>query len=241
MCLTRGPAAPGSVRRPAMPLVHRRTPLAVLAALLLLVAYLAVTPGRSAAAGALLSQGMPATASTTENAATPAQRRGRRQRGHPMVQRVRRPAVAAGRPRRDRHDRPGHAELGGRVRAVVPDPGRAPRGPVHDDLLARPGTGGIQTLAVTRHRPVRPDERHRAGHRVRLLAVGVPGLRYARRPRPAARPTRPSAGRRPHPSTENAAAPATRSTATAAPAGPPRSPTRSGCRSTSARPRRCAG
>jgi F5/8 type C domain-containing protein/glycosyl hydrolase family 64 (putative beta-1,3-glucanase) len=56
-----------------MPFVHRRIPLlAALSVLLLLVAYLAVTPGRAAAAGALLSQGRPATASTTENATFPA-------------------------------------------------------------------------------------------------------------------------------------------------------------------------
>ena len=44
-----GPAAPGSVRGPAMSLVHRRTPLlAALAALSLLAAYLAVA-GRGVA------------------------------------------------------------------------------------------------------------------------------------------------------------------------------------------------
>ena len=56
-----------------MPLAHRRTPLlAALSALFLLLAYLAVTPDRAAAAGALLSQGKAATASSTENATFPA-------------------------------------------------------------------------------------------------------------------------------------------------------------------------
>ena len=35
------------------------------------------------------------------------------------------------------------------------------------------GTGGIQTLNVSGHRPLRAHERHGARHPVRLLAVGV--------------------------------------------------------------------
>ena len=35
------------------------------------------------------------------------------------------------------------------------------------------GTGGTQTLDRHRHRPLRADVRHRPGHRLRLLAVGV--------------------------------------------------------------------
>ena len=88
-----------------MPLAHRRTPLLIaLAVLSLLVAYLAVPPGRAGAAGcgtANAALGRPATASSTENAA-PGRQRGRRQPGHPLVERVQRPAVAAGRPRRAR-------------------------------------------------------------------------------------------------------------------------------------------
>jgi hypothetical protein len=53
-----------------MPIARRWIPL--LAALLLVLAYLAVAPGRASAAGTLLSQGRPATASSTENATFPA-------------------------------------------------------------------------------------------------------------------------------------------------------------------------
>ena len=39
------------------------------------------------------------------------------------------------------------------------------------------GTGGTQNLAGHRHRPVHPDVRHRPRHSVRLLPLGIPGLR----------------------------------------------------------------
>ena len=39
------------------------------------------------------------------------------------------------------------------------------------------GTGGTQTLNVIGHRPLHPDVRNRTRHPVRLLAVGVRGLR----------------------------------------------------------------
>ncbi len=48
-----------------------------------------------------------------------------------------------------------------------------------------------------RHRPLRPDVRHAAQHAVRVLAVGVPGLRHRRRTEhpadPAGRPGEPAA------------------------------------------------
>ncbi|CAG6391792.1 hypothetical protein SCOCK_130196 [Actinacidiphila cocklensis] len=49
------------------------------------------------------------------------QRRGRQHR-HPLVERVQRPAVAAGRPGRQPHHQPGAAQLGGGVRQGLPDP-----------------------------------------------------------------------------------------------------------------------
>ena len=65
-------------------------------------------------------------------------------------QRVQRPAVAPGRPRRDRDRLPGHAELGGRLRHGVPDPGRAGRDrPCTTIYSTTTGTGGTQTLDVT--------------------------------------------------------------------------------------------
>ena len=42
------------------------------------------------------------------------------------------------------------------------------------------GTGGTQTLTVSGIGPVRADVRHRPRHRLRLFAVGVPGLRHRR-------------------------------------------------------------
>ena len=50
------------------------------------------------------------------------------------------------------------------------------------------GTGGTQTLDRHRHRPLRADERHRPGHRLRLLALGVRRSMSADRPRPPRRP-----------------------------------------------------
>ena len=94
-----------------------------------------------------------------------------------------------------------------------------------------------------RHRPVRPHVRHGPRHPVRLLAVGIPGLRqpeqrrhlrhHGRRPGPARhrvldrerRHARGGRGQRQH----------------SAPAGPARSAIRSGCRWTSGPARRSAG
>ena len=54
------------------------------------------------------------------------------------------------------------AELGGRVREGVPDPDLAPTAPPGPpSTRTTTGTGGIQTLDRHRHRPLRPDERHR--------------------------------------------------------------------------------
>ena len=90
-----------------------------------------------------------------------------------------------------------------------------------------------------RQRPLRPDERHRTGQRLRLLAVRVQGLRLATAaPRPRAAPTNAAQGK-----------PATASSSEGADVGPAnavdgnagtrwssRSATRSGSRSTSAPP-----
>ena len=80
--------------------------------------------GASAADG-LLSQGQPATASSTEIGGLPGRQRRRRQRRHPLVQRVQRPAVAAGRPRRHRHDHPRWCWTG-RPRTPATSPSRPP-------------------------------------------------------------------------------------------------------------------
>ena len=164
-------------------------PIALLAAVALVIAAgLLALPGVANAADPLISQGKATTASSTESAGTRPQRR-RRQRRHPLVVRVQRSTVDPGRPRRDRDRHPGRAELGGRVRADLPDPDLRRRRPVRGPTIfsTTTGTGGDPDDPGHRLRPVRPDERHRPGHGVRLLAVGVPGLRHVRRDHPAGR------------------------------------------------------
>ena len=88
--------------------------LAAAVAAVTIAATVAVTglSGTAAAADPLISQGKPATASSTENAGTPAVGRRRRQHRHPLVQRVQRSAVDPGRPRRHRHHQPGRPATG---------------------------------------------------------------------------------------------------------------------------------
>ena len=155
------------------------------------------TPGGGGTA-TLLSQGHPATASSTGERHVPGVQRGRRQHRHPLVERVLRPAVAAGRPRCDALDQSRRPELGGRVRDGVPDPDVERRDHLDHDLLdhhrhrRRAGPRG------QRFRTVRADARHPTRDTVRLLALGVPGLRGLterryrarlahRRPRPVTR------------------------------------------------------
>ncbi len=176
-----------------MPLAHRRTPLLIaLAVLSLLVAFLAVPPGRAGAAvcgTANAALGRPATASSTENATFPA---GNAVDGNPGT----RWSSAFSDPQwvqvdlGDEHDRlPGDAQLGGGVRAVVPDPGRAGRErPVDDGLRHHDRHRRHPDPHRERHRPVRPDERHRAGHPVRATRCGSSrcapaAARRRRRPR----------------------------------------------------------
>ncbi|CAG7643859.1 hypothetical protein SBRY_30915 [Actinacidiphila bryophytorum] len=115
---------------------------------------------------------------------------GGRQHRHPLVERLLRPAVAAGRPRREPQHQPGRAELGDGRGQVLPDPDVRRRHQLdhrlqhHDRHRRQPDRPGH------RHRPLRPDERHRPHHPVRLLPVGVPGLRHLTRTpgRPGAHP-----------------------------------------------------
>ncbi len=202
---------------------------------LLLAALITITAGPARAAASLLSQGKPATASSTENA-TPGVGGRRRQHRHPLVERVQRPAVAPGRPRRVRDDQPGRAQLGDRrTRSPSRSRPRTTAATWTSIYSTTTGTGGMQTLTVTgTGRYVRMYGTVRATA-VRLLAVGVPGLRHDRRHvAPAAPPTPRRAAPRPRrpPRTPTSRPPA-RSTATPAPAGRARSATRSGSRSTS--------
>ena len=103
---------------------HRRwrAPALVVALLALLGGYLTVTSTSASAAETLLSQGRPATASSTESVATPARAAVDGNLGTRWSSAFSRPAVDPGRPRRVRADQPRRAELGGRVRHRVPDP-----------------------------------------------------------------------------------------------------------------------
>ena len=109
-------------------------------------------------------------------------RRGRQHR-HPLVQRVLRPAVAGGRPGLERLDHPGHPAVGGGLRDRVPDPDVAGRHELDHDLLHHHRHRRHPDPERDRHRPLRPHVRHGPGHPVRLLAVGVPGLRQPERRR----------------------------------------------------------
>ena len=159
------------------------------------------------------AQGRPATASSTENATFPASAAVDGNAGtrwssafaDPQWLQVDLGATAT--------HLPGGAELGGGLRDGVPDPGVGQRRPPGRRIYSTTtGTGGTQTLTVTRHRPVRPDERHRPGHRVRLLAVGVRRARHRR----TAPPTSPT------PTPTGPTRRRTRSGATPAPSRPPR-------------------
>ena len=163
--------------------------------------------------------------------------RGRRQHRHPLVERVRRPAVAPGRPRRDgrrsaRSSLQWETAYATAFQIQVSDDGDH----LDDDLLHHHRHRRHADAQRHRHRPLRADVRHRPGDPVRVLAVGVPGLRHRRRSAAAARRT-PRSGQHGHRVVDRERRhPGSRppSTATPAPAGRARSATRSGSRSTSA-------
>ena len=168
----------------------------------------------------------------------PGRRRGRRQHRHPLVQRVQRSTVDPGRPGRHRHHQPGRAAAGRpRTRARTRSRPRPTRADLDHHLLHHHRHRRRADAQRHRHRPVRADERHRPGHRVRLLAVGVPGVSARSAPADAAAPPTPRWTARPPPRRPRTPARPRppRSTATPAPAGRARSATRSGSRSTSAR------
>ena len=144
----------------------------------------------AAAAGALHLPGPPGhRVLDRERRRLPRGGRGRRQHRHPVVQPVQRRAVAPGRPRRHVRRRRGAAELGGRVRARLHRPGLRQRLLVVHCVHHGDGNRWRASASGHRHRPVRPAQPHRAGHPVRLLAVGVPGVRHPERRRPTPAPT----------------------------------------------------
>ena len=157
----------------------RRVISALLATLTLAALVTAGTAGRAQAA-TLLSQGKPATASSTENAGTPASAAVDGNTGtrwssafsDPQWLQVDLGATAT--------DQPGRPELGDRVRDRVPDPGLADAATWTTIYSTTTGTGGTQTLNVTGSgRYVRMYGTARAtGYG--YSPVGVPGLRHDR-------------------------------------------------------------
>src|SRR5581483_11400758 len=95
-----------------------------------------------------------------------------------LVVGVQRPAVDLRRPRRLRVDHAGRPQLGDRVREVVPDPDLERRLDLDDDLLDDGGHRRRADAQRQRQRPLRPHVRHRPCDAVRLLPLGVPGLRH---------------------------------------------------------------
>ena len=178
--------APPVLRRPAPSSDGRRTGvLAVVAGLIIsLLAFVPATPAERGALAALPGQNGDVL-QRGERRRTRHLRRGR-QRRHPLVERLLRPAVDQGRSWRLRLGLPDRAEVGGGLRHRLPD--RVLHGQQHMDhrLLhhQRPRRHGDPERL--RHGSLRPADRHRPGHAVRLLALGVPGVRHHRRPgRPA--------------------------------------------------------
>ena len=106
----------------------------------------------------------------------PGGRCGGREHRHPLVQRLLRPPVARSRPRLQPGHLPGHAELGGRLRDGVPDPDVTRRHQLDHHLLHHHRHRRHPDAERVRDRPLHPDVRHRPGHPVRVLALGVPGV-----------------------------------------------------------------
>ncbi len=174
----------------------------------------------------------------------PGRRRHRREHRYPLVQRVLRSAVARGRPGLGPADLPGDAGLGGGLRDRFPDPGRPTTArPGRTIYSTTTGTGGTQTLNVSgTGRYIRMYGTARATQYGYSLWE-FSGVRHRlRRQRLRRRPT--SRSNQPDHGVLRSRTPRSRRrtplTATPAPAGPARSPIRSGSRSISARPSRSA-
>ena len=122
---------------------------------------------------------------------TTRRRRHRRRPRHPLVERVQRPAVAGGRPRRPAADLQRGPPLGGRVRLGVPDPGVQRQRDLDQRLLHDDRHRREPDVHRLRDRPLHPHVRHGPRHPVRLLDLRVRRLRpdHHRRRSPAATAT----------------------------------------------------
>ena len=118
------------------------------------------------------------TASSTENAGTPAADATDGNTGTRWSLGVLRPAVARGRPRLVPEHLRGGTELGDRLRHRLPDPDLHRQRQLDDHLLHHHRHRRHPEPHRVRHRPLHPDVRHRPRHPVRLLPVGVPGLHH---------------------------------------------------------------
>ena len=174
----------------ALPVLPRgRAPRAVLLLLVLAAAVLGL-PALTPAAGAadpLISQGKPVTASSTENAAFPATAA---VDGNPGT----RWSSAAADPQWIQVDLGATATVTQVVLQWetafahgVPDPDLRRRPACTTIFSTTTGTGGTQTLTGHRHRPVRPDARHRPGHPYGYSLWEFQVFGTARRPAPAVR------------------------------------------------------
>ena len=183
-----------------------------------------------------------ATASSTENAGTPAADAVDGNTGTRWSSAFSDPQWLEVRPRLLPGHLPGHAELGNRLRQGLPDPDLGRRHQLDHHLLHHDRHRRHPDPQRHRHRPLHPDVRDGPGHPVRVLAVGIQRVRNQWRewgrgnlrdhqPGPEQDRDRVLGRERRH------CRRPTRWTGTPAPGGPARSPTRSGSKSTSARPR----
>lgn len=103
--------------------------------------------------------------------------RGRRRHLDALVQRRQRRAVAPGRPGGQDRRLQGRPPVGGRLRQGLQDRALRGRRELAHRALHHRRQGRHRDRPAERRRPVRPADRHRARHPVRLLALGVPGVR----------------------------------------------------------------
>src|SRR5206468_9981192 len=108
----------------------------------------------------------------------PGVERRRRELRYALVERVQRSAMDLRRPRRHAHNQQSGIELGSGLRQGLPDPDVPRRDELDDDLLHDDWHWRSSDAERLRQRALRADVRDAASHAIRLLAVGIPGLRH---------------------------------------------------------------